>query len=423
MELEPRLERRYHQLVRSHMVMSDLLSPGVKSSLRSKEAFSQTQAAWRFFNNERCELSELVKPMLEHAVSQSESCCKYGLVVHDWSGLIYKRHESKTDRFGVHNKQELGYELQASLLLNDNHGGPISPVALNLVTDEKVLSTYDKDAKHDKTHLEELENRVNYIETCDFKRPLVHIIDREGDSVQLMRALKGNQWLVRCRSNSHVEYDGASLRVDNLAKQLLFTHARTIQYKGQKAEQHLAEAEVSVTRVAKPKKTENGKRKKIKGEAVKCRLIVSRVQDGNGKILAWWYLLTNVNAVCMADVALWYYWRWSIETFFKLLKSAGMQLESWQQESGDGIARRLLVACMACVLVWQIAQAKGPEASELRSILVRLSGTQMKYGVEFTKPALFRGLCSLLNTLDLLEKYDPGELKQMLHSLLGDAFV
>ena len=151
-------------------------------------------------------------------------------------------------------------------LLNDNHGGPISPVALNLVTDEKVLSTYDKDAKHDKTHLEELENRVNYIETCDFKRPLVHIIDREGDSVQLMRALKGKQWLVRCRSNSHVEYDGASLRVDNLAKQLLFTHARTIQYKGQKAEQHLAEAEVSVTRVAKPKKTENGKTENKKME-------------------------------------------------------------------------------------------------------------------------------------------------------------
>lgn len=30
----------------------------------------------------------------------------------------------------------------------------------------------------------------------------------------------------------------------------------------------------------------------------------------------------------------------------QLLKSAGMQLESWQQESGEAIARRLLIACI-----------------------------------------------------------------------------
>ena len=90
MDLEARLVRRYHQLVRSHMVTSDLLSPGVKSSLKSNKAFSQTQAAWRFFNNERCELGELVKPMLTHAVTQSEACQNYALMVHDWSGLIYK---------------------------------------------------------------------------------------------------------------------------------------------------------------------------------------------------------------------------------------------------------------------------------------------------------------------------------------------
>ncbi|WP_156411828.1 hypothetical protein [Legionella israelensis] len=48
----------------------------------------------------------------------------------------------------------------------------------------------------------------------------------------------------------------------SLAKQLLFTQARTIQYKGQKAEQYLAEAEVLITRAAQPKKPEGSKRKK-----------------------------------------------------------------------------------------------------------------------------------------------------------------
>jgi hypothetical protein len=46
-----------------------------------------------------------------------------------------------------------------------------------------------------------------------------------------------------------------------------------------------------------------------------------------------------------------YYWRWRIESDVTLLKSHGQQLEHWQQETGDAIFRRLLVATMACVTV------------------------------------------------------------------------
>ncbi len=424
MDLERRLEKRYNKLVRSHMSTSDLLSPGVKASLGSHKAFSETQGAWRFYNNERCRLNVLAQPMLNHAQTELEvSDETYGLVVHDWSGLIYKKHTSKQDRYGVHHEKELGYELQASLLISDKTGGPIAPLALNVMTQKEIHSTYCNELSRENTHLEELTKRIHYLEQSGFKKRLVHIIDREGDSVQLMRALPGILWLIRCRSNSHVTYQGASIRVDKLASQLSYTHSRSIVYKGQVAEQHLAEIEVLVTRVAKPKKSVNGKRHKIKGDSVSCRFIVSRVQDKHGNILAHWYLLSNLEGVCMGELALWYYWRWSIETFFKLLKSAGMQLESWQQETGEAIARRLLVACMACVLVWQIAEAKGPEANELREILIRLSRKQMKYGVTFTRPALFTGLCSLMNTLDLLENYDIKELTQMLRSVIGEAFV
>ena len=234
-----------------------------------------------------------------------------------------------------------------------------------------------------------------------------------------MRALEDKKWLLRSRSSSHVQYEGRSLRVDRLAQQLTFTQAREVNYKGRKAEQHLAEAQVSITRASQSKRTINGKKTTIKGCAVECRLVVSKVLDKQGKVLAWWYLLSNIGEVDRGTLALWYYWRWSIESFFKLLKTAGMHMETWQQESGDAIARRLLVACMACVFVWQIAETKGPEASELRDVLIRLSGRQMKYGVAFTRPALFAGLCALLTTLDLLEHHDLDELKRLLRKTIG----
>ncbi|WP_188883505.1 transposase, partial [Alicyclobacillus cellulosilyticus] len=346
MDLELRHKKRYEQLVRSHMITSDMLSAGVKSSLKSRQSFNETQAAWRFFNNERCELGELAKPLVAHGVKHSEDCAQYGLMVHDWSGLSYKKHTSKKDRYGVHNEEEYGYELQASLLLNDETGSPIAPIALNVVTAERVLSTYTKEANRAATHIEELAKRIHYIEEQPFKTPLVHIIDREGDSVELMRDLEGKKWLIRCRSNRHVTYQDVSIRVDKLANQLVFNQARTIHYKGQEAKQYLASTQVLVTRMAQPKRKKEGKPKQIKGEAVPCHFIVSKIQNKEGKIVAWWYLLSNVE-VDSTTLTLWYYWRWSIETFFKLLKSAGMHLESWQQETGEAIARRLLVACMA----------------------------------------------------------------------------
>lgn len=425
MDLEPRLIKRYHKLVRSHMSSSDLLSPGIRSTLSEHDSFSQVQAAWRFLNNDRCHLGELAKPILKSALESSKThSVRYCLVAHDWSGMIYKSHASKKDRFGVHHEKELGYELQASLLLSDEHGGPLAPVALNLATQTKLLSTYRNETAREETHLEELASRINYLEEIGFNKTLVHIVDREGDSVQFMRDLSNRKLLLRARSNSRVDYQGNSMRVDQLAKQLNYTMSREISYKGKKANQYIAEAEVSITRVSQPKKrAADGKKQRLKGVPIKLRFVVSQVQDQQGNIVAWWYLLTNINEVSAGEIALWYYWRWSIETFFKLLKSAGMQLEAWQQESGEAIARRLLIACMACVFVWEIAEAKGAQAGELRKILVRLSGRQMKYGVPFTRPSLFAGLCSLLTTLDLLENNSVDELKQLLREILGDALV
>ena len=106
-----------------------------------------------------------------------------------------------------------------------------------------------------------------------------------------------------------------------------------------------------------------------------------------------------------------YYWRWRIESFFKLLKSHGQQLEEWQQETGMVIARRMLVAAMACVVVWQLESESSPESMKFKDALVRLSGRQMKKKKRHTAPALLAGLWVLLSMLALLEQTDLNELK------------
>ena len=126
-------------------------------------------------------------------------------------------------------------------------------------------------------------------------------------------------------------------------------------------------------------------------------------------------LLSNVSPAwaTAAELASCSYWRWRIESFFKLLKSHGQQLEHWQQETGPAVARRLLVAAMACVTVWQLQADASPMAMELKSLLVRLSGRQTKRSRPHTAPALLAGLWVLLSMLALLEHCDLDRLKAL----------
>jgi hypothetical protein len=189
--------------------------------------------------------------------------------------------------------------------------------------------------------------------------------------------------------------------------------ARTVQYKGKTAYQTIAECEVVVTRPAQPKR----QTALIKGEPFNARLLVSRILDAHQHGLAQWYLLSNVPNVPPDTLALWYYWRWQIECFFKRLKQQGLHLEDWQQESGLAIAKRLLIASQACVIVWQLRQQNTPEAEEFKHFLVRLSGRQMKKNQPITAPALFDGLWLFLSLMDTLEHYPVEQLQQFRHHI------
>jgi len=202
-----------------------------------------------------------------------------------------------------------------------------------------------------------------------------------------------------------------------LASRQAFRDTRVVQWHGKPARQWIAETEVTLDRPAQPHRVgPDGKKKRVKvpGPAITLRLVVSRVYDGKGQLLAEWLLLTNVSSeVDAAEIALWYYWRWRIESFFKLLKGAGQQVEEWQQESAIAIARRLLVATMACVLIWQLARSSAPEAVRLRSLLTSLSGRQMKRGKEFTESAMLAGMWVLLAMLEVLQNHEVAELQQL----------
>lgn len=396
-----------------HTNASEKLSAGLKAIPNKICSFASTQAAWRFYANEKVSLSMLQNPLMAAAHEGiATHCTDYALCIHDWSHLNYK-HANKTDTYAITHEKDVGYDLQTSLIVSDQTGLPIAPVAQRLVSAAGSYSTYGDEelSLPVKNHLDEVSDCIAFLEKQAFEKPLVHMIDREADSVFHIRCWEAGQsrWLVRVNDDPSLDYNGTSIKAKAIADELEFVKTRKVLYHGKPYWQWVAEADVTLTRPAKPSQ-KKGKKPAIPGEPVSAKMVVSRVLSEEGEVLAQWLILTNVRTVDAATIALWYYWRWQIECFFKLLKSAGHHLESWQQESALAIAKRLLVVSMACVTVWQIAADKSQEALELKRFLIKLSGRQMRQKHEFSNPALLAGLWVFLSMFEIMHSYTPEEL-------------
>jgi hypothetical protein len=235
-------------------------------------------------------------------------------------------------------------------------------------------------------------------------------------------------FLVRA-DDRRVEFRDASVLlsevVQTLSREGAFQDTGAVEVRGKKGRSFVATAEVVLSGPAW-RRNADGEKYRVQGLPLTLRLVVVQVRDRDGQLLAEWLLLTNVPyEVSAAMIALWYYWRWRIESFHKLIKSAGMQMESWQQATAAAIAKRLLVACMACVVAWQLEGQQTPEAETTKQFLVSLSGRQTKRSRPVTTPALLDGLRILLITLDVLEKFTPHEIR--LHAkqlpIQGSGFV
>ncbi len=381
------------------------------------QSFAQTQALWRFLANERTTPQALIEPVLAQARAALEECCEdYALVAHDWSRLNFNQHTSKTDRVTMTHATDQGYELQSSVLIGDRHGAPVGALAQNLVMEHGVWSTYWQGRKPAQPHLDELSERIAWLERQHLSKPLVHIVDREAASIAHLRAWDeaGHRFVIRAKAGRIVRYGGESQPLHAVAQQLDYTHARDIDYQGRPVVQKLAQTMIVIDRPAKPQRRDGGGGRvaPVPGAPLSVRLIVSRIEDAHGEPIALWYLLSNVDAGVSGErVALWYYWRWRIESYFKLLKGAGQQVECWEQETGLAILKRLLIASHACALAWALQRATDPDTQATAAFVVRLSGRQMKRSQPITASALLAGLYQLFAMLDILEHHSLDELK------------
>lgn len=413
--MDRRLQKRYGMLVNSQLEAAKKVAAGV-AHLSRPTSFAATQAAWRFLNNDRVTLPNLAAPLREAAAArESKLSAPFVLLAHDWCKLSFSF--GKDDAVQLTHERDVGYELTTALLISADDGSPLAPMEMHLRTAAGWLSTQQPPPRTPR-HLEQILPTMNASGEWKLSRPVVHVIDREADSVDHYRRWDqaGHKFLVR-GDDRRVQWRGQSIRLQEIYSQLeceqAFVAAGEGQYRGRSAEIFVAESEVVLDRPAK--KNVSGRKWSEPGRELPLRVVFVQLRDPQGKVLAHWKLLSNVPSAWAdaAHLGRCYYWRWRIESYFKLLKTHGHCMEQWQQESGPAIARRLLVSAMACVVVWELDADQSASATEFKDALVRLSGRQMKRHRRHTCPALLGGLHILLSMLELLNHYSLDELRQL----------
>lgn len=346
------------------------------------------------------------------------------LAVLDWSTLSFGHHPSKTDRATLTHAHDLGYDLATVLMVRGDDGAPIAPAVVSLEAANAVHDTRETPHPPGECHVDQILGNMRYTHEQDFGAPVVHVIDREADSINHWRqwSAEGHVALVRA-DDRIVLHQGEETTLKKLAKGLRdsgsLKHARKVLYHGRKAHQYIGEVPVTLHRSGR-RNGEGGKKFDVPGPPLELRLIVSEVRDAKGKLLARWLLLTNAPEALgdAATVALWYYFRWRIESMHKLIKSAGWQLESWLQRDGRRILIKLLVAFGALASIWALERRGDAESKSFQELLMHLSGRQTKRTRRVTTSGLLAGLWVLQAAVGPLARHGPDQLNAMLETHL-----
>jgi hypothetical protein len=315
--LERRLQERYRILVMSHIHSAPKLAAGVRNLPdMSKTAFAATQAAWRFLNNNNVTLPALVEPLREVGRQACEAMeSPFALLVHDWCKLSFS--SKKSDEVQLTHKTDVGYELTTALLVDSDDGRPLAPMEIHLRIKRCMLSTREK-APRIRPHLEQVLPTMNASQGWNLAKPLLHVIDREADSIGHYRQWDkaGHRFLIR-GDDRRVLHEGDSKLLSEILQEMqenkAFEHVGDAKHEGKSGELWVAETEVVLHRPAK--KNGKGERSEQPGRSLPLRLIAVQIRDEDHQVLAEWKLLSNApkewaNAT---HLALCYYWRWKIE--------------------------------------------------------------------------------------------------------------
>jgi hypothetical protein len=262
--LEPRLQQAYVFLVKGFSKVGSRCSPGPVATVGGVKPATFSQKLWRFCKNRQVRSTTLIEP-LHQAIGHEADAGGVLLAVHDWSTLSFQGHRSKTDRATLTHKRHKGYDLATVLMVRAQDGTPIAPAQVTLRTAHGVLSTREDRIRRTQPHIDQVLPGMRLVRELNLRPPVVHVIDREADSVRHWRQWSADGFLALVRADDRiVRHKDRETRLSAIADALraggTLHDAGPVSYRGRPARLFVGEAFVVLHR---PGRRNVGRKKKV----------------------------------------------------------------------------------------------------------------------------------------------------------------
>jgi hypothetical protein len=387
-------------------------------------------SSFRFYNNHAIGLPALYQG-LQLALQPLLPVGARAYVAHDLSLLDFSAHNAKDDRIPIGNGRGRGYELYSALVL-DAAGRPLGPAVQELRTSQGVLSSLPPGQRPDPlaggpgyafdSHYAQVQRGVAALRTLLPERELVHVLDAEFDELELQRFFSAapERWLIRAfQFRRRVSLrNGRSMSLGQACGRASLQLRGEVERQGQTFDLWTGETTVFFDGLSR-RGVKAGKALPKAGAPVEVRVVIAELRRA-GKVAHRWVLLTQLTEPLDQLVQV-YLWRWRVERLFFFTK-VGMKIEQWQQQTGERIARRLAVASLAAMVLYQLEGATEPEFVALRKWIATRGGWLGRKQDAIGPLVLMRGMATLIGALALLEQMGTQGVQQMgrqLSRLLG----
>jgi hypothetical protein len=311
-----------------------------------------SKAAYRFFDNPRVVFDVIIERHRTSALLRAKQEAVV-LAVADTTMLDYTDHPETAGLGPLADVVHHGLLLHPTLLVTPER------VPLGVIDPQMWVRDIDtfgaEESSKKKRSLEEKESQkwvISAEEAMRFQQDVgpstrvVSVFDREGDTYDVLSWATGSaptpiDLLVRAKVDRKVDQEAARLwevlENTKVAQQIEITKPRK---PGEKARSAVLSIRYATVVLLKPRGS------KAQSESVTVQAVLAREDDPPAEAEAIeWMLLTTVLVESVEDalrIVKWYTCRWSIEMFFKVLKS-GCATEERQLETAERLKRCLVL--------------------------------------------------------------------------------
>ena len=334
---------------------------------------ARLKGAYRLFGNENFDVSELLTSHYSET-SKRYSGEKTVLVIQDTSQIDYSGHK-KTSGIGGLGRENTDSDrsifFHPALALT-TEGTPLGLVSYRSYT-RTSPETGDREARRKKRLSKKLSEKesARWIDALEetasnfdlSKHRVINIADRECDSYAFMVAAmqKGMSFIVRSKGDRNIELPSGTL--ENIKSALRSQDSQatlTLEVSnnnGTEARTVLAEVKFTTAKLPVPvfaSKLDLIERPKVEEISI---VLVEEI-DSKAKKPVSWLLITDLPISNIKDaiqVVEWYRLRWSIEIYFKILKS-GCRIEDCRLQSFDKLNRYIALKAVIAFRIFYLSR-------------------------------------------------------------------